>query len=237
MSTSCAEAFKRVTHVQPVGHVRRRQADHERLPRVVRLGVVETLFLPGPLPALLDSGRRRSAAPSAHRTTADSPSPGEKNGCGQAATMRSVCPPVHWMHKAEGGRCPQESAPGGVALHPARVRRGLEDAARLAAGGAHAPERPGLGDDHVVPAASELLDRGSREARLDLDLSRPRLTRVEGAREVVRMEGGRIDRRLEVERRRARARGRSRAATGPAGRRPACRRRGTALRRGRRARD
>ena len=103
------------------------------------------------------------------------------------------------MHKAEGGRCPQESAPDGVALHPARVRRGLEDAARLAAGGAHAPERPGLGDDHVVPAASELLDRGSREARLDLDLSRPRLTRVEGAREVVRMEGGRIDRRLEVE--------------------------------------
>ena len=49
---------QRVPHVQPVGHVRRRQADHERRPRIVRLGVVEAFLFPDLLPACLDSGRR-----------------------------------------------------------------------------------------------------------------------------------------------------------------------------------
>ena len=50
-----ARGVQGVTHVQPAGDVRRRQADHERLARVVGLGVVEALGLPRLLPAFLDA--------------------------------------------------------------------------------------------------------------------------------------------------------------------------------------
>ena len=48
-------AVQGMAHVQPVGDVRRRQADDEGLARVVGLGVVEAFRLPRPLPALLDA--------------------------------------------------------------------------------------------------------------------------------------------------------------------------------------
>ena len=50
-----ARRVQGVAHVEGPGDVRRRQRDHERRARVVGLGVVEALGLPGLLPAFLDA--------------------------------------------------------------------------------------------------------------------------------------------------------------------------------------
>ena len=79
-----------MAHVQPVGHVRRRQADHVRRARIVGLRVVEAFLLPGALPALLDPLRlverlhARIVRPRTRRVRS------AESGCGQAATMDSV---------------------------------------------------------------------------------------------------------------------------------------------------
>src|SRR5207245_2704719 len=52
-----ARRVERVAHVQLARHVRRRQADRERLAWIRSLRVVEAFLLPGALPAFLDALR------------------------------------------------------------------------------------------------------------------------------------------------------------------------------------
>src|SRR5713226_1666977 len=86
-----------------------------------------------------------------------------------------------------------------VPLHAARVRGGLQLPVWIAPGGADAAERPLRRHLDVVAAITQARDHRRVEARLDLRVPRPRLSRVERAGEVVRVEGGRVDRRLQVE--------------------------------------
>src|SRR5579875_1409533 len=89
------------------------------------------------------------------------------------------------------------SAADGVALHAARVRRGVQHAA-AAGHGAHPAERPGRGHVDVVPAAAQFGDDVGTGAFLDVEGARRRLTRVEGGREVPGVELGRVDGLLHV---------------------------------------
>ena len=50
-------AVERMPEMELAGHVRRREADRVGGARIVGLGVVEALVLPGPLPTLLDAVR------------------------------------------------------------------------------------------------------------------------------------------------------------------------------------
>ena len=83
------------------------------------------------------------------------------------------------------------------------------------------------------PRSRSPRDRRRRQPALDRRPPRRRLARVERAREVVGVEHRRVDRRLQVRGRTRRARGRTRATTGPAGRRRACRTRARCRRRAR----
>ena len=106
-------AVERVAHVQRAGDVRRRHADHERLlAALARARAVEAFVLPGALPALLDAVRLVQRLHGRDRIG------------GQALGLRRRLPA------------------GGVALHPARVRAGLQQAVGLAGDGGDAAERP-----------------------------------------------------------------------------------------------
>src|SRR3546814_15534119 len=92
----------------------------------------------------------------------------------------------------------QSSPPHRVALHAARVGPGLEDAVFLG-GGAHAALRPVLADLDAMAALPELCDRRRAEPSLDDEAAGSRLARIEGTREVLVMEGGHIDRLLQIQ--------------------------------------
>ena len=85
-----------------------------------------------------------------------------------------------------------------VSLHAAWVGPGLQQAV-LARDRADAAERPIACDLDLVPALAELLYDLLAEARLDLDLQRLALARIERAREVIRVEARRVDRGLQVQ--------------------------------------
>src|SRR6266480_4237477 len=88
--------------------------------------------------------------------------------------------------------------PDGVSLHAPRVGRGLQQAV-LAGDGTDPTERPVAGDLDIVPALSQFAYHLVPEPRLDLDLQRLALARIERARKVVRVEGRRVDRALQVQ--------------------------------------
>src|SRR5262245_15760264 len=88
--------------------------------------------------------------------------------------------------------------PDGVALHPARIRRGLEQTV-VTGDRADASERPLARHVEVVTASAELLHDVVAEAGLDLHLPWFAVARVEGARKVVGVEARRVDRLLEVQ--------------------------------------
>src|SRR6266545_5335327 len=89
-------------------------------------------------------------------------------------------------------------AADGVSLHAAGVRTSLQQPV-LARDGGDAAERPVAPLDDFVAAPAELADHVLSEPGLELDLERPALAGIEGAREVIRVEAGRIDRGLQVE--------------------------------------
>src|SRR4051812_1022067 len=93
----------------------------------------------------------------------------------------------------------RRSAPGGVALHAARVRAGAQHAVAVAAHRAQATDRPGLVAEHVVAAAAQAVDRLGAGGLLDGQPARLGAARVEGAGEVRRRERGCLDRLLQVE--------------------------------------
>src|SRR5215210_3931824 len=107
-----------------------------------------------------------------------------------------MCAASALRRPAVGTPCP--SAADRVPLHPAGIRGRLEQPI-LARDGTDTPERPRRGDDDVVAALTQLRDHLVAEPRLDLDLEGLALARVERAREVVRVEARRVDRRLQVE--------------------------------------
>src|SRR3546814_6269574 len=74
----------------------------------------------------------------------------------------------------------------------------LEDAVFLG-GGAHAALRPVLADLDAMAALPELCDRRRAEPSLDDEAAGSRLARIEGTREVLVMEGGHIDRPLQIQ--------------------------------------
>src|SRR5688572_10039415 len=98
----------------------------------------------------------------------------------------------------QGSSDATQSAADGIALHAARVRGGAERAAGVARSRADAAERPLARHVDVVTTLAQLVDDRGGEARLELDLPRLGLARVERAREVVRMEHRQVDRGLEV---------------------------------------
>ena len=124
----------------------------------------------------------------------------------------------------------QRHTADGVALHPARVRRGPQLAvlARTALtrpsdhGGATVTSWPRRRRSAIVVVA---------EARLDGQRPRLEAARVERRDQMVGVPLGRVDRLLQVEPAVDVADERRAAPTAPAGRRPACRRRATAPRR------
>src|SRR5690348_11714179 len=83
----------------------------------------------------------------------------------------------------------QPLAPDRVTLHAARIGSSLQDAVAVARSCAKPAERPPLTDVHRVAALAQLREHVVAEAGLNLDLLRPGIPRVEGAREVVRVEG------------------------------------------------
>src|SRR5919204_2381174 len=89
-------------------------------------------------------------------------------------------------------------AADGVALHAARIRGGFQQPV-LAGDGGDAAERPRLDDLDVVAALAQVGNYLVAEARLELDLLGLAVARIERAREVVRVEARRVDRRLQVE--------------------------------------
>src|SRR5256885_8360101 len=89
-------------------------------------------------------------------------------------------------------------AADGVPLHAARIGGALQQAV-LARDGADAAQRPIAGHHDVVAALAQLAGDVVAEARLDLDLTRLALARIKRAREVIRVEAGRVDRLLQIE--------------------------------------
>src|SRR3954454_1392525 len=67
------------------------------------------------------------------------------------------------MRGAYAGRRAR-SAPGGVALHAARVGARAQHAVAVAADRAQAPDRPRLVDEHVVAAGAQVVDRLGSDA-------------------------------------------------------------------------
>ena len=143
--------------------------------------------------------------------------------------MRRVC-----RNRRARRRRRRLSAADGVALHPARVRGGLQLVA-LARDRAHPAERPRRRHGHVVAAPAQVGERPRRRTapRPSANAARTREGRTtrSGDRYATRAR-----RSPPAGRARGRRGGRARAApTAPAGRRPACRRRATAPRRAARA--
>src|SRR5581483_8325678 len=85
-----------------------------------------------------------------------------------------------------------------VTLHLTWVRAGLQNRA-VPAGRAHAPERPGRRDLHVVAALAQAVEGLGRHAILDGDVADPRLAWIERARERLRVVTRRVYRFLQVE--------------------------------------
>src|SRR4051794_28835216 len=90
------------------------------------------------------------------------------------------------------------SAADSVTLHAARIRGALQQTV-LARDRADAAERPVAGHLDVVAALAQIGDDLFAEARLELDLTRLAVARVERAREVVRVEARRVDRLLQIQ--------------------------------------
>ena len=122
-----------------------------------------------------------------------------------------------------------------VALHSARIRRGLQQPVRLACNCRDAAERPRRPQRDLVPSPLEIGDDTRAEPRLERERLRREAARVEGRDQVVGVELRSVDRLLEIRARGRRDGGRRGAPTAPAGRRQAFPRRGTACRRGVRA--
>src|SRR5690349_11021492 len=94
---------------------------------------------------------------------------------------------------------PESSAPGGVPLHPARIRAGLEDPVGLAPDGGDAAQRPGARHLDVVPAPAQAFDRLGADALLDCDVPWKSLARIEAGGKRLGVVARRVDRGLEVE--------------------------------------
>ena len=114
-------AVQGMAHVQRTGHVRRRHADDERLVAALAgAGPVETLGLPGPLPALLDAFRpvqrlhraivgavRPRSAPSAPSSPCR---PCRRSASSTTRARRAFLPrraawPRRWRRASRDGRC------------------------------------------------------------------------------------------------------------------------------------
>src|SRR5215831_20869131 len=93
------------------------------------------------------------------------------------------------------------SAADGVALHAAGVGGGFEDPARrrfLAGAAGEAAFGPRLADAQAVAAPHQFVLGGFREAAFEGEEAGLRRARVERARHVLGVEGGAVDRLLQV---------------------------------------
>src|SRR5262245_20284962 len=116
----------------------------------------------------------------------ESPSPCPSPTRGEGTLLESLA--------SNRGQCAVAGLPPHpIALHEARIGRGLQQRAVLGGGG-DAAEAPVGVDLHLVAAAAQGRHRRRREAALDRHMARTAFARIERAREVRGVEFRRVDR-------------------------------------------